>query len=743
MSDTPEPKDANDVLQRDGIAGVQAMIEAAVPAQVPSGPIGQHAGDRAGQHPNEGGGDGAGGEKPKAQLPDGCPVTALGVSGDTCHYLDAMRQYRDLKAKDHSRLQVQHLFGAQSDLLYEYWPRKVLIEDKKTGESYWDTKGWKPELAAENLMRAAAVAGTWSPHDKLRGGGAWRGDNGELVLHVGDGLLLVPGGDGSRALFDSGHISWNEVTPGLHGDKVYPTQSRLLRPHAIRQLCASETAPAKVLLAKLSTWNWRRPDIDPYLLLGWICAAMIAGALKWRPMVWVTGGKGTGKSTLLDLIWGLYGPGGMLKSPDPSAAAVRQLQRHAATPVGIDEGEPEAGDNSRMYALVKLARDAATGALAIRGGSNHEASSFQLRMCMFFSSILIPALSPQDKSRIAVLDLKKLLPVAEGGAKQPRINERELAELGSKLMRRLVDQWHRADATIEAYRDAMAELGLDARSQDVYGTLLGCADLALADALPEAGAGSSDGFSIAAIQEKLRPWILAEQEGNEDDSRSCLNYLATLAIEAGSDRRRTPIGTLALIADYVQLDGMSEAPSSAQAERAQEALAANGLRVVRRKLGNKLGAYLAVPNKHAQLARLFDRTIWGSKSGADGVWKQSLQRLVEDRKECINFQIHMGGTNCRCTMLPLELIRPLKAQESNSPGGPPAASAPQDPTQESTQDPAPAMTAGTEPGTAFTPPLGFDQTADEIHPGEGDPASEGDARDPDPDGAPDDLDAPF
>ena len=34
-------------------------------------------------------------------------------------------------------------------------------------------------------------------------------------------------------------------------------------------------------------------------MLGWLAAGKLGGALDWRPLIWVTGGSNTGKSTLL------------------------------------------------------------------------------------------------------------------------------------------------------------------------------------------------------------------------------------------------------------------------------------------------------------------------------------------------------------------------------------------------------------------------------------------------------------
>lgn len=673
--------DGNDELRRMRAGAVAPDLPA------PPSPFGP-------DHP--GGDDDGVPPEPESQLPDDCPVIPLGVSGEMCHYLDQLTQYREVKAKDHSRLNIQSLFGTRTQLLYDTWPRRKLVKNR-FGEEEWEVTGWKPELAAEALMHGCAMKGPWSAIDKLRGGGAWRGRDGELILHVGDALIVAPATEPR----DARAARWAEETPGLYDDKVYPAQSRLQRPHPVAQSTGTAEAAGKAILKTLSTWAWRRPEIDPYILLGWHAASRLAGAIKWRPVGWLTGRKGGGKSGLLEYLTDLSGEGGMLTTPDPTPAAIRQIQKHASLPIAIDEGEA-AESNDRMNALIKLARDAATGAIAIRGGSDHNASQFQLRSCMLFSSILIPPLMPQDRSRIAILDLKKL----PQDAKPPKRNERERAELGARLLRHLVDQWHRAQDTIELYRDAMRELGLDARSQDVYGTLLGCADLALYDRLP-------DTDSLAAWQLKLRTWVVAEQNSNDDDSMACLNHLLTSALESsGSDRKRDTVGGWIHTCLGIAVPGERDIPTDNERRRAKATLAANGLAVIRRKLDTQeVRQYLAVPNRHVQLGKLFDRTIWGGRSGADGVWRQSLARLVEDRPMLIGFQVHIGGANGRCTLLPIELTMPTKegpaGDDRDISASRPAEAQPslQDAAREST--PAPATDVPERPGrdTAFSPPL--------------------------------------
>lgn len=579
-------------------------------------------------------------------LPEGCPVAALGLKGDVCYYLDQLKQLRELKFKDHSRLNVQGLFGRLADpLLYRYWPRRS--QDKNTQE--WITTGWKPELAAEALMSACAKEGVWQPFEKVREAGAWRGPSGELLLHCGDQLLIAPNeppvsGQPHWRVAELGLVEFPVETEETDGTKrqrtyryVFPTTPATARPHPKPQAFGKD-GPGDKLLGLLESWNWRRKDIDAVLLLGWIGAAMIGGALNWRVMAWITGGHGTGKSSLQELVKWLQGENGMLQTSDPSAAAVRQILKFASLPVAIDEGEPESGDSGRkMQALIKLARDAMTGALTIRGGQDHQAVSFIVRSCFLFSSILIPPLLPQDRSRMAILELGQL---AED-VKPPAITERGMNELGERLRRRLVDQWHRMADTLVCYRLAMAEAGHSARGQDVFGTLLACAHLMLYDQEPDSDI--LDGWKA-----KLAASDLAELQGGLSDEAACLQYLLSTPYENAHDRRRYPIGHwVGRAAQWPGFDNLE----MEYLDAARTHLHLMGLKLVTHE--NKL--WLAIANCHQGLSRIFEGSHWAGRPGTQGVWVQALRRLPHFvPKKALWF-----GVPSKATLIPLEICMPV------------------------------------------------------------------------------------
>lgn len=554
-------------------------------------------------------GDRGGGDGGALQLPDKCPVTPLGVLGDVFFYLDAMQQLRPLPAREHSRLGILALFGSRNFMLEDFWPRKTRTTGEG-GEEIFITTGWKPERAAEALMASAAARGVWNPIERVRGRGAWIGDNGELFLHCGD--VVLAGG------------KWCE--PGLLGKHVYPASSPTLRPAFDREGRGANNT-ADWLFALLKSWNWRRKEIDALLLLGWIGAALVGGALDWRPLAWITGGAGTGKSTLHKLIGRLF-DSGLVQVSETSPAGIWQKLGHSTLPVEIDELEAEE-DNRRTNAVIKLARQAASGGLILRGGADHQAAEFTARSCFMFSSVLMPPLLGQDRSRMAILELGELQ-----GETPPDLAPAKLREAGSKLLRRLVDGWPRMAETLEIYRTSLLTKGHSARGADVFGTLLACADLMLKDRTP-------DSDSVAEFTDKLDAVHMAEIDDNARDEERCLQHILSSAIVVAGGVKRS-------VAEYIERAASDNHEDDWQG--ASRVLGTYGMKVLRKTVPY----VFAVANYHVELAKLFEGTHWGGRSGTMGVWVQALRRLPGAERSTEN--VRCGGTSGKATLMPISLV---------------------------------------------------------------------------------------
>jgi hypothetical protein len=579
-------------------------------------------------------------------LPAGCPVKPVGKLGQVCFYLDELGQLISLNPRDHGKTHIQSLFGRKAGLCHQYWPRYG-APDKETGEP--KITGWMPELAAEQLQSAAAHEGLFDPQGKVRGRGAWRDHEGEIVLHCGDQVYRSATPIGDR---------WED--PGKIDGFIYPSAPAMPRPDPA---AAGDTAGIE-LLEFLRCWYWERPKLDPYLLFGAIGHFPFGGACTWRSHVWVTGDTQTGKSTLEQKLLGWLFEGLSLRCHDATEAALRQVLGQQTLPVFFDELEADT-NNDRGLRVIKLARLASSGGVIFRGGSDHKAAEFTARSSFYFTSILMPPLLEQDRNRMAILELKQIPPdAAEPMLRSGHTLERaRIVDLGRRLRRRVIDQWHRYEATLAAYRQALARKGHRGRSQDQFGTLLAFADLLLYDHEPELELLEEWG-------EALRADILAETADSASDSEEACEFLARSMLQLRGGDEPEPLTRFLERA----VGRNSFIPGGdGQIDKARKTLEDHGLRIVaatEKPAGPddppgappRWGArdpqpgepiYLAIANSHEALARMFRDKRW-----AQGVWSQTFARAPGAIRRV---QVKFAGKGSKATLVPIAAF--LDAEE--------------------------------------------------------------------------------
>lgn len=625
-----------DPPRKDGLAAVRLVMNNAEPVPAPRASMDPHAGagvaasrqagspharDGAAEPPFDDRQDDGGGPPPDEALPDGCPVTALGHDRNLYFFLNAARQFCELKAKEVVRLEIESLFGTHAQLLEQYWPR--YSKPNKEGLSY--VIGVKYEQAARALMTDCARAGIWKKEERLRGRGAWLGDAGELVLHCGD--VIVSGAE--------------LAMPGLIGRYVYPGAPAALRP-ALKGSGDGRRA-AMELLETLKTWNWKRGVLDAELALGWICAAMIGGALHWRPLMWITGASGTGKSHFDKLVPLVFG-GNVIAVTNASAAGIWQQMASETIPVIFDELE-SAADNRKQLAIIEYARQAASGGRILRGSSEHQAREFTARSCFMFSSINIPPLKQQDRNRMLVLELNPLR-----NDKPPALDRVRWGRAGALILRRLADNWEAYPETLETFTYALGQVGFSARRQAVLGNILTCLDLVMGGAKP-------DPDLAAAWADKLAKAMIGDAEYEIDDQEHLLAHLLTTVIplDGSAAAKRTVAQWIAFARD--EEEGrrrplIPEDEDEATTLETNQVLGNHGLRVV--KINDEY--MVAIANGHQGLSRIFRDTHWADAPGALGAWITVLRRLpghVVPKKP-----IRIGGVSGRCTLIPLRIALP-------------------------------------------------------------------------------------
>lgn len=221
---------------------------------------------------------------------------------------------------------------------------------------------------------------------RVRGTGVWL-DNGKTVVNTGHSLFTT-NQDNSRYFY----IRTRNQMPPIHD----------------KPLEAGETLSLRAVCESLR-WEDMKSG---YLLAGWIAIARIAGALPVRPHIWLTGGAGTGKSTVMDRVVrpGLGVPEGKYYlQGGTTEAGIRQAIKADSLPIIFDEFESTGdGSKERVQNLIELLRQtwSHTQGVVLKGSAGGVAVPYALSFAALVSSIRVNLDNDADRSRFSVLELK-------------------------------------------------------------------------------------------------------------------------------------------------------------------------------------------------------------------------------------------------------------------------------------------------------------------------------------------------
>ena len=543
-------------------------------------------------------------------LPEDCPVVPLGKKGKEYFFLSADQTLYSILASKFTQNEMISLYGGSLWYLEATWPR-VGEKNKITGVSTLEC------YAAH--MASCNAKGVWDPSSKLREGGGWREADGTLVLHCGN-ILFTKQLNGVET----------QHRPGFLGYHVYSRCPSQPQPWPDRV-----TGKAlEQLLAGFSTFAWGRGELDGYLLLGWCVAAQMGGAIKWRPGMWIIGAKGSGKSTLQEMLENLFG-GALVHASDASAAGIYQALKLSSRPVTLDEMEAQE-DNRRAQAIVQLVRQASSGGLVLRGGQDHTGVEFNLRSSFLATSINHPPLGSQDLSRLTILELGKWQGQPHG------LSPDKLHELGRKILRRIVDGWPKWEERLAMWRAGIMRLGHSDRFADQFGTLLAAADLALHDRVPHPD-------SVDTELERLKVHELTDRAEERSDARDMLDYLLTTPLDLRPGARTS---VAKMLEEFL---GRTADISEAARGRADYDLQSIGLK----PFFYEKHWWLAIASYHQGLARVFDGSHWRGKSGAAGVWVQAARRV--SGAVVHPSPLRFNGVQFKVTLMPMDVVMPPEA----------------------------------------------------------------------------------
>ncbi len=484
----------------------------------------------------------------------------------------------------------------------------------KNGKPQWDA-------AANAFARWCERVGAFDP-SRIRGRGAWF-DEGRAVLHLGDHLIV----DSERVEiegFESRYIY--EAKAPIEDDR-----------HAVEPATAEEATEIYNVFQKL---NWSSPVFGA-LLAGWCTLAPICGALAWRPHVWLTGRRGSGKSWLIDqIVRPVVGEGAVIVQATSTEAGVRQKMKQDARPVLFDEAEAEnKQDARRIQSVIELARQASSESSAeIAKGTVHgHGLSFRTRSMFLMGSINVPLTQAADRSRFTVLSLVAAA-YGRAGAQQFEQLQAEVEEHITPAKTRAVRaRIYRMIPTIrenaKRFARAAAEVLGSQRAGDQLGALL-------------AGAYALRSDEVVSI-EAARTWIAAQSwdeqvEAEEaSDEGSLLDEIlsAQIRIEGNPGYSGGPQYLQRAVGELVAVAAGLELERDVSGNIANDALGRHGLRV--------LDHQLMISTTHSELRRILANTPWGAG------WSRVLERLPQ---ATVGASVRFAGVRQRAVGIPVNTL---------------------------------------------------------------------------------------
>ena len=248
---------------------------------------------------------------------------------------------------------------------------------------------------ADMIVREAEEQGAVSVDNlKMYERGAATTEGGEIVYNIGDCLLTENDSELLRCrkpLLFSGQ-----------GREIFLPGPRIkLSDHEHAQKWAD--AMASAVLA----YRWEHVEHGKSFL-GWIVTSLIGGALSFRPVIWMIGGAGTGKTFLLDeVLKKLMGPI-LTDVGSGSEAGLASMSGCASLPFFIDEFEPEKIREGQIANILGLMRIASSSNSArLRSTASGGVSIRRPRFSLLLSSINTPVLDSASESRIVMVRLSE------------------------------------------------------------------------------------------------------------------------------------------------------------------------------------------------------------------------------------------------------------------------------------------------------------------------------------------------
>ena len=201
----------------------------------------------------------------------------------------------------------------------------------------------------------------------------------------------------------------------------------------------------KPIYEKVRQWNWVVPSMAAFMT-AFVMLSIVQQAMKWRPWIYITGAKSTGKSSFFEEILQLIFGSQVERLDKSTAHATAQTIGNSGRIPIFDEFEK----HEHIPDILELAKLFNRGGQKTSGTGADKAHRYHLHHMPFFGSIYLPKRVMQDsaqESRIIKFELNK---IPKGSPPLEKFSADEGRVFAARIVAAMIRSWDSIEARVQA-----------------------------------------------------------------------------------------------------------------------------------------------------------------------------------------------------------------------------------------------------------------------------------------------------
>ena len=352
-------------------------------------------------------------------------------------------------------------------------------------------------------------------------------------------------------------------------------------------------------------------------LLGWFATAVFGAVVDNRPILAVTAERGSGKTTLIELLSAMLGPQAFRRDGVPTVAQVIYELENRSAALLVDEFEAQGTKKKPLEDFFSLVRTSFTKSqdARITRVIAGRMRSFNPPAGVLVAGIALPTFDDASETRTVRVQMQTL------SATGPRVanplldlsNRSEVEELGARIRRMLIGRWDILVSAQKALRGMLIDQGHEARAADLFSPLIAGYVALTSEELP-----SQQRLAAILDECQLPPVVVKDVQR---DSDVCLSILVNRRVVIFETIGGKVAKSTQRIRDVIR--GVVGSDLDMETRQALiKQLEKFGLRPVWKRSANEWKLVVATSEMNTGMRRLMQGTPWSS-----GGLKDVLSRL--------------------------------------------------------------------------------------------------------------------